>query len=187
MWCTTRISRTWFIISGLKDLASLFATDFLDICPLRSKNLTVVMCLREDNNFRLLACCLQFFYGIQSFRPVGSQILDLPQQLPPEYRFIAPVIWFGYSIFLRLPKFSELSSSKLSLVHHLRSQGPGFTFRNRFSGYLSTAIKESYCGYVPPRGQQLPVARLLFAILLRYSIISPCRVANSGFAATTVS
>jgi len=74
-----------------------------------------------------------------------------------------------------------------NLVHHLRSQGPGFTFRNRFSGYLSTAIKESYCGYVSPRGQQLPVARLLFAILLRNSIISPCRVANSGFAATTVS
>ena len=120
MWCTTRISRTWFIISGLKDLASLFATDFLDICPLRSKNLTVVMCLREDNNFRLLACCLQFFYGIQSFRPVGSQILDLPQQLPPEYRFIAPVIWFGYSIFLRLPKFSELSSSKLSNLARAR-------------------------------------------------------------------
>ena len=118
MWCTTRISRTWFIISGLKDLASLFATDFLDICPLRSKNLTVVMCLREDNNFRLLACCLRFFYGIQSFRPVGSQILDLPQQLSPEYRFIALVR------VLNLPAIAQIFGAELLQTFQLGSSPP---------------------------------------------------------------
>ena len=33
-----------------------------------------------------------------------------------------------------------------NLVHHLRSQGPGFTFRNRISGNLSTAAWSSHLG-----------------------------------------
>ena len=42
----TGLLRTWFIISGHKDLALLLVTEFLENGPMLSTNCIVVMCLR---------------------------------------------------------------------------------------------------------------------------------------------